>query len=405
LPTGGPLSLYIHIPFCETLCWFCGCNTKATRRYAPVAAYLDGLRREIDLVSRHLPEAQTVSHLHFGGGSPTLLSAVDFSWLMTFLDQCFGFAAEAEIAIEIDPRTVDAERIRAYAGAGVNRASVGIQDFDRTVQTAINRLQPFGMTAGVVDELRAAGIDKLNFDLMYGLPHQTVAGVETMIDQAVGLAPERVALFGYAHVPWMKKHQRLIPKEALPDAQTRFAQQEAAAARLVGAGYVRIGLDHFARPEDPLAQAAARSELRRNFQGYTTDAAAALIGFGASAISSLPQGYVQNHTETRTYLEDTGSGRLPVSKGVVLSDDDRLRRAAIEQLMCSLRLDAGNSRYAALVAAARDRLRDLELDGLIAVRGGTLEVREAGRPFVRQVAAVFDAYLAEAQKGRHSAAV
>ena len=405
LPDEVDLSVYVHIPFCDTLCWFCGCNTKITRQYKPINGYLDGLLREIELVGRHLPAQRSLTHLHFGGGSPTLLSAVDFACVMSAIGDCFPIAGDAEIAIEIDPRDVDTNKVRAYARAGVNRASLGIQDFDETVQRAINRLQPYSLTASVVADLRTAGIERLNFDLMYGLPHQTEAGIADMVDKAVSLGPDRVALFGYAHVPWMKAHQRLIPEEALPDAGARFHQQDMAAARLVAAGYVRIGLDHFALPDDPLAQAAANDNLRRNFQGYTADGAGALIGLGASSIGALPQGYVQNHIDTRRYLDDIWAGRLPVAKGLALSDDDRCRRSAIERLMCDLRLDTSDARFADLVAKAAERLRTFEQDGLVTTTGGALQVNEAGRPFVRQIAAAFDAYLEAPTAGRHSAAV
>lgn len=405
LPSDQQLSLYIHIPFCVALCWFCGCNTKATQKYKPVSIYLDGLLREIDLVAGHLSPSPRVRHLHFGGGSPTLLNPMDFACLMTALGDRFRFSDDAEIAVEIDPRGVDCAKIRAYARAGVNRASLGIQDFDAAVQQAINRVQPYEQTAQVVSNLRAAGIIALNFDLMYGLPHQTLDGIVETVDQAVSLRPDRLALFGYAHVPWMKKHQRLIPSDTLPGAQDRFRQQAAAVERLVEAGYIRIGLDHFARPDDPLARAAAAGGLHRNFQGYTVDDAEALIGLGASAIGALPQGYVQNHTDTRHYLDPLEDGHLPVAKGLILSGEDRRRRSAIERLMCDLRLDVCDNSYAPLIEAARDQLRDFEGEGLISTIDGQLTVSDAGRPFLRQIAAVFDAYIARPGRARHSAAV
>jgi oxygen-independent coproporphyrinogen-3 oxidase len=405
LPGNQELSLYIHIPFCDALCWFCGCNTKATQKYKPVSVYLDGLLREIDLVAGHLPPSPRVRHLHFGGGSPTLLNPIDFACLMTSIADRFRFFGDVEIAVEIDPRGVDSAKIRGYARAGVNRASLGIQDFDAAVQQAINRVQPYDQTAQVVSDLRAAGISSLNFDLMYGLPHQTVDGIVETVDQAVSLRPDRLALFGYAHVPWMKKHQRLIPSDALPEAEDRFRQQAAAVERLIGAGYMRVGLDHFARPDDSLAQAAIAGRLHRNFQGYTVDNADALIGLGASAIGALPQGYVQSHTDTRRYLDDVENDHLPVAKGLILSEEDRLRRSAIERLMCDLRLDAGDDAYAPLIETARDQLREFEGDKLISIEGGQLIVSDRGRPFVRQIAAVFDSYLATPVRARHSAAV
>lgn len=396
-----PVSLYLHIPFCDSLCWFCACNTSITRRKAPVARYIDALIGEIDLVAQHVAGSLTVRHLHLGGGSPSRLDPAAFLGLMTALQARFSFDDGADIAIEIDPRNLagnaGSDRIASYAKTGINRVSLGIQDFAPAVQQAINRIQSWKDTKRVVDALRSAGIRHINFDLMYGLPHQTVASVRQTIAQALALKPSRVALFGYAHVPWMKRHQKLIDADTLPGAVERYREQAAAAEVLVASGYVRIGLDHFALPGDSLADAAHGGRLHRNFQGYTADQAPTLIGLGASAIGSLPGGYVQNQTDARRYAEQIATGHLPSAKGIVLSDDDRCRRSMIEALMCHLEIRPAEFADAAsvsrLIEQARGRLARFAGDGLIAFGEDGFQVTEAGRPFVRQIAAQFDRYF------------
>ncbi len=400
LDPASPLSLYLHIPFCDSLCWFCGCHTKIVRRYAPVAAYLEVLRREIDLVAARLDGRLVVSHLHFGGGSPTILAPDDVTALIAHLRHRFDLDQGPDFAVEIDPREAGRDMIESWARAGLNRASLGVQDLNPEVQRAINREQSFECTAQVAAWLREAGVKRLNLDLMYGLPHQTVARVINTVERVLTLAPDRIALFGYAHLPRLKRHQRLIDEAALPDGAERWRQSEAAAGRLVAAGYVRIGIDHFARPDDDLARALTAGTLHRNFQGYTTDAAPALVGLGASAISSLPQGYVQNAVPIRRYAEAIVRGRLAAVRGIRLKDDDRTRRAVIERLMCDLQVDldtadAGASAFAAELAA----LAPMAEDGLVEIDGGRLRVTEAGRPLLRSACAAFDTYL---DAGRHS---
>src|SRR5688500_13431183 len=341
LPAAAELSLYLHIPFCRSLCWFCGCHTKITRRDAPIARYLATLFDEIALVAAKLGAPRRVAHIHLGGGSPSLSQPDDLRRLAETLHRRFSIARNAEFAIEIDPRTIDDARAAALAEIGVNRVSLGVQDFDPAVQRAINREQTFELTARVVGALRGHGIQRLNLDLMYGLPLQTLGGLARTIEQAVGLAPDRLALFGYAHVPWLKKHQNLIAAAELPGAWERWCQAQAASRQLAAAGYVPIGLDHFARPEDPLARAAADGTLRRNFQGYTADPAGALLGLGASAIGSLPAGYLQNHADLKAYDAAVAAGRLPTARGLAVTSDDRLRGAVIERLMCNLGADIG----------------------------------------------------------------
>jgi oxygen-independent coproporphyrinogen-3 oxidase len=404
-----PASLYLHIPYCRELCWYCGCNTRASQSRKPLSEYRDRLMREIALVAGALPARMRVAHIHWGGGTPTILPPEDFLALHGRLQDLFDIEPSAEIAIEIDPRTLERPMVAALAEAGVNRASLGVQDFDPRVQRAINRLQPYEMTERAVADLRAAGIANLNFDLIYGLPYQTVDGILKTVDLTAGLRPQRVALFGYAHVPWMKAHQRLIPAETLPDGAARWAQAMAAAERLQAAGYRWIGLDHFTLPEDSMAVAAAAGRLHRNFQGYTTDASQTLLGFGSSAIGALPQGYVQNSADVRSWSAAIADGAPAVVRGIVLNGDDRLRRHVIERLMCDLAVDLGESaarfgQAQGYFAAERGKLEALESDGLVSLDGDRLALTDRGRPLMRLVAAVFDRYL-EPAAARHSRAV
>lgn len=408
LPADATISLYLHIPYCDRLCWFCGCNTKHTLRYEPVTQYLQALYAEIDWVSRQLAGHGRVTAIHLGGGSPTLLTPVDLLALKAKLADAFTIDPAAQISIEIDPNDLDEGRYDAMAAFGLNRASLGVQDFDPKVQKAINRLQSFEQTKSVVDAMRQRGVPSINLDLIYGLPYQTEAGLARTVEAALSLDPDRVALFGYAHVPWMKPHQKMIPDAALPDRFARFAQAERAAAMLVEAGLTPIGFDHFAKPGDSLAVAAQSGTLRRNFQGYTDDAADALIGLGASAIGQLPQGYVQNTTATGEYSRAVLAGGVATAKGFALKPDDRLRAHAIETLLCHFRLGAEDvSQFGAagraLMAEAEAMVRADE-DGLVAMKNGSLVVTESGRPFVRVIAARFDAYLGTGT-ARHSVAV
>jgi oxygen-independent coproporphyrinogen III oxidase len=403
------LSLYFHIPYCDTLCWFCGCYTKIVRRYEPVARYLDMLLDEIDLVADTLGERFHARHLHWGGGSPTLIEESDWQRLIERIHTRFDVGPDAEVAVEMDPRDTTKEYVNALAAAGVNRASIGVQDFHPEVQKAINRIQPFDTTKRVVDWLRHQGISGINMDLMYGLPYQTTERVVETVEKAVRLKPDRVALFGYAHVPWMKTHQKLIKDETLPDFSERWQQSEAAANRLVELGYVRIGFDHFARPDDDLAVAHAEGRMHRNFQGYTTDTAPALLGFGASAIGSLPQGYVQNTQPLRTYREAVTFADFATERGVALSDDDRLRRDIIERLMCDMTVDLNalcttHGMAREILNDGMKRMEPLTEDGIVEVNDGRVTLTAEGRPFVRLVAAAFDAYLNKGEM-RHSKAV
>ncbi|MCT8970653.1 oxygen-independent coproporphyrinogen III oxidase [Microbaculum marinisediminis] len=409
LPAEARVSVYLHVPYCRSMCHYCGCHTKAVRRPEPVAEYAETLKREIALAADRLDGQRRLVHLHWGGGTPSLLDPNDFQALADLVRSRFDVAADAEHAIELDPRTVTPELVASLARAGVNRASLGVQDFNPTVQAAIGRVQSHRRVVEVVEALTRAGIGAINMDLMYGLPHQTAREVERTADLAAALAPARIALFGYAHVPWMKTHQRLIDAAALPGAVARIEQAEAAAARLVAHGYVPVGIDHFARPDDPLAIAARTGTLRRNFQGYTTDPADALIGFGASSIGKLPQGYVQNAPDVGGWRRAIEAGRLPIARGKVLSAQDRARAEIIERLMCDFAVDAEavfarHGLGAETLADAYATLEPLIGDGIAVRDGARIAVPDDRHMFVRLVASAFDAYLPHGA-ARHSVAV
>lgn len=403
------VSLYMHIPFCKEMCWYCGCFTKIVNRYEPVESYVDSLLAETDLVAAHLSTRLTARAIHWGGGSPTILSPEDWRRTIAHLHHNFEITDDAEIAVEMDPRTTTKDYVTALAACGVNRVSIGVQDFDPTVKQSINRLQPYEVTKRVIGWLRDAGINAINLDLMYGLPHQTVELVAQMTDLALSLEPSRIALFGYAHVPWMKAHQRMIDEAVLPDAEARWQQSGVAACHLKAAGYERIGFDHFAHPSDAMAKAAARGNLRRNFQGYTTDAASVLLGFGASAISTLPQGYVQNLASIKGHRDAVANGALPIARGRATTTEDRLRRAVIERLMCDMDVEIGDTcRSYGLPENWLDNeiaaLQEMRQDGLARIDGRRVIVTDAGRPLVRTLAAAFDAYLNK-DATKHSSAV
>lgn len=409
LPPATALSLYVHIPFCDRLCWFCGCYTKQVLRYDPIAAYLPGLFREIDTVAGLLGGRGHVVALHLGGGSPSMLRPDDLIGLSARVRRQFAVSADFEFSIEIDPNDMTEDRYDAFTTAGVTRISVGVQDFNAKVQGAINRIQTFEQTKAVVDGMRKRGVTSVNLDILYGLPHQTVESVEATIDQALAMNPDRIALFGYAHVPWMKTHQRMIDEAALPDLAERLRQSTAAAERIRAAGYVAVGIDHFARPGDSLAVAAQAGRLHRNFQGYTTDQAPALIGLGASSIGSLPQGYMQNVTPTGEYLKAVRETGLAIAKGLELSAEDRMRGWVIERLMCdfAVSVDELRRRFGGSVGPIVTEMAyavQCDPDGIVSFDGRTFAVTELGRPFVRSIASAFDTYLS-AGVARHSSAV
>ena len=409
LPASASASLYLHVPFCREMCWYCGCHTQIVRRDELIAGYQRTLRNEIVQVAETIGRRIKVEHIHFGGGTPTIMMPEAFAELMATMRQKFFVLPSAEVAVEIDPRTLTADMVEAMRLSGVNRASLGVQSFDPVVQRAINRVQSYEQTASVVDMLRRAGIEGLNFDLIYGLPHQTVASCLDTVRRSLALAPDRFSVFGYAHVPSFKKHQQMINEAVLPDGLARHDQACAIANALKEAGYVQIGLDHFARPGDSMAVAFEDRTLRRNFQGYTTDKGEVLLGFGASAIGHLPQGYVQNEVQIGAYAQNIAAGRLATAKGYGLTADDRLRADIIERIMCEFSADLGDicARHGAeagemLNSAAR--LKPLISDGVVRLEGNRLAVAKDSRFLVRSVAAAFDAHLNPA-KQLHSRAV
>jgi oxygen-independent coproporphyrinogen-3 oxidase len=408
LPTNSTLSLYVHVPFCEKLCLYCGCHTKVVRRQEPVEAYAERLLEEVDLVAARAG-CRRVTQLHWGGGTPSILGVERLYRIIAQLDLRFDLSAAVEHAIELDPRHVTERLAQALADIGINRASLGVQDFSPHVQRAIGREQSFEVVAQAVAILRGAGIDELNFDLMYGLPGQSIEDVRRTVTLAHELQPQRLAVFGYAHVPWFKPHQRLLDERTLPGPKLRVAQAAAAHDTLVALGYQAIGLDHYADPSDSLAVAARTRRLRRNFQGYTVDLASALIGLGASAIGRLPQGFVQNAPDILGYSRAVNAKQLATKKGIAFSTDDRVRGRIIEELMCYLDCDAGRiATLHHLRADCLDReiesLRAYEADGLLRIDGRRIVVEEKGRPYLRLIAAAFDAYLPD-RRARHSIAV
>ena len=409
IPSRQPTSLYLHIPFCRSMCWYCGCHTTITEKDKPILDYLDVLHREIELIAAERSDSFNIGEIHFGGGTPTIIQPHEFIGLMNALREKLGFAAKVNTAVEIDPRRLQAEMMEALGRSGVTRASLGVQSFDPKVQKAINRIQTAETTLKAVDGLRANGIDAINFDLIYGLPHQTVESCVETVDVAVEMRPDRFAVFGYAHVPSFKKHQRLIDEAALPDARGRHAQAEAIAERLVEVGYQQIGLDHFALPGDELAVAQREGRLHRNFQGYTTDACETLVGLGASAIGKFGQGYHQNEVPPGLYASRVSSGELPTAKAYAMTAEDRLRGEIIERLMCDFSVDvaalcASHGFAAELLLKDNKALDDLEGDGLIRRSGSIVEVDDRHRFVIRAVAAAFDAYLGASQRTYSKAA-
>jgi oxygen-independent coproporphyrinogen-3 oxidase len=409
LPADAALSLYLHVPYCRELCHYCGCHTKATMRHEPIKAYARGLAEEIALIARHAGRHK-VTHLHWGGGTPSILGLELLTFITGELGCHFDLSAVREHAIELDPRYLTAQLAQALRQIGVNRASLGVQDFSPHVQQAAGRLQPFETVRDAVDTLREFGIDRINLDLMYGLPRQTVADVRQTAALAHELKPQRLAVFGYAHVPWFRPQQRLIDQTDLPSSRQRLAQAEAAHETLLQFGYLAVGLDHYVRPDDRLAAGPKTGRMQRNFQGYTDDDADALVGLGASAISRLPQGFAQNATAVENYARAIAGGRLATAKGIALSADDRIRGRIIERLMCDMEVDLAAVEEAPGLAADADytdelaSLRPFEENGSVLIDGHRIRITEKGRPYMRLVASTFDSYLTRSN-ARHSVAV
>jgi len=400
LPEGEPVSLYLHIPFCAQLCHYCGCHTKVVNSYAPIEAYVDLLLREIKLVRGRIGRRLKASHIHFGGGTPNALAISDFYRIREVLEEAFDLS-DAELDMESDPRLFTPEQIEALGAIGVRRLSLGVQDFDPDVQKAVNRVQPYEKVARDVELLRKAGIENLNFDMMVGLPLQTLEIVRSNIELALTLNPQRFAVFAYAHVPWMKKHQMLLEKYPMPGSRERYDMAQLVRDMLIDAGYEAIGIDHFAQPDDSLGLAYRAGTMRRNFQGYTDDTARSIIAFGHSSISSYPDCYVQNMSDPIAYKQAIEAGELPIKRACHVSAEDQIRRAAIEQLMCYFRLDL---KVLQGMSYDAERLYDLQADGLVELDGNVLRVTEDGWAFARLAATCLDPYYAP-EAGRHAKAV
>jgi oxygen-independent coproporphyrinogen III oxidase len=403
-PAAQPLSLYVHLPFCNTICYYCACNKIITANRGRSAKYVRYVGREIGIVSSLLEGQRRVQQLHWGGGTPTFLAHEEMASLMQMLRDAFAFDAHTEASIEVDPRKVEVATVAFLSELGFNRISLGIQDFDPAVQQAVNRIQSEEETRAVFMAARRYGFTSINADLIYGLPRQTVHGFAATLDKVVDLSPDRIALYGYAHVPHLFKAQRQIVAHELPVADTKLAILSTAIDRLAKAGYVYIGMDHFAKPGDELAVALREGKLHRNFQGYSTRPDCDLIAFGMSAIGKIGPAYVQNVKTLDAYYGALDEGRLPVHRGFELGDDDLLRREIIQKLMCEFRLDvaaleaAHDFRFAERFARELTALAPLAADGLVTLSPALVDVTPRGRMLVRAVAMVFDRYLAEARE-------
>lgn len=404
---GSRISLYLHVPFCRRLCWFCACRTQGTSSDEPVRAYVEVLKAEISLLANHLPKGVTLSRLHWGGGTPTLLSPDLIAQLANRIFQVAPMAPDGEFSVEIDPDEVDGARLDALAAVGMNRASIGVQDFDPEIQKTIGREQSYELTARVADMIRDRGVKSLNADILFGLPHQSASRISDSVKKLLRLQPDRVALYGYAHVPWMSRRQQLIPSDAMPTPQERLGLFETAAALFAAGGYEAIGIDHFAKPLDGLAIAARTGKLRRNFQGYTDDLAPVLVGLGASSISRFPQGYAQNASGTSDHTKAIRAGQFSTHRGHRFTPEDILRGRIIEALMCDFAVDLrelqrdygmDRRRHMGLFTQAVESFGDL-----VSLSEDRFAIIPEGRPLTRMVARVFDAY--DPGSAKHSAAI
>ena len=396
IPPGSRISVYMHVPFCRRLCWFCACRTQGTSTLEPVAAYVETLKAEIGLLAGALPDGVSLSRLHWGGGTPTLLAPQMIRDLALALKAMAPLASDAEFSVEIDPNEIDDARLDALAEAGMNRASIGVQDFDEGIQATIGRDQTYEVTKAAADAIRARGVTSLNADILYGLPDQTRERIAASVQKLLSLSPDRVALYGYAHVPWMARRQQMIPSDRLPKPEERLRLFDTARKLFLWDGYEEIGIDHFARPTDGLARAARAGTLRRNFQGYTDDTAEVLLGIGASAISYFPQGYAQNAPATAAHTRAIRDARFSVSRGHAFAGEDLMRRRLIEALMCDFRIDAAEMQDSFGVSPAQlDRLfREAvqRFPGFVELGPDGLSIPQEGRALTRMIASVFDAY-------------
>ncbi len=394
-----PLSLYFHIPFCESGCYYCGCNIIISHRKGIERPYLERVYREMDMLTELLDRERKVVQLHWGGGTPNYLDADEIEEFMGEIRKRFDFSEDAEVSIEIDPRFATDHQLRVMREVGFNRISMGLQDLDEKVQRAINRIQPYSLMVETMGKLRNLGFQSVNIDLIYGLPYQTRESFERTVEKVVELGPDRIAVYSFAYVPWVKPIQKHIDPKTLPSAEEKLSILEMVVEKFQDAGYVYIGMDHFARPEDELAVAQRRGELWRNFQGYTTRKGVELLGIGATSIGMLQDSYFQNYKTLREYNVAIDEGHLPTYRGYILNEDDFIRREVIMDIMCNLRVSYEKIdsmfgiRFEEYFAKELEELRELEEDGLIRVRDRRIEILPVGRMLIRNVAMVFDAYL------------
>ncbi|WP_417270942.1 oxygen-independent coproporphyrinogen III oxidase [Celeribacter sp.] len=402
-----PASLYVHVPFCRRLCWFCACRTQGTTTAGPVAAYVETLKAELKLIKNHLPEGLKLGHLHWGGGTPTLLEPDMIADLTGAIAEVAPFAEDYEFSVEIDPNEIDDARLDALAAGGMNRASIGVQDFDPVIQETIGRIQSYEITKAAIDGLRARGIRSLNADILYGLPGQSQEKITASVQKLLSLSPDRVALFGYAHVPWIARRQTMIPTDQLPTPEERLELFNTARDLFVADGYTEIGIDHFARESDGLAVALRTGKLRRNFQGYTDDKCSAMIGVGASSIAKYPQGYAQNAPATSKYQEAVRAGHLPITKGHSFTEEDHLRGRIIEALMSEFRVDRADlvQRFDLRQEAFDDFAKgaDTAFPDMLDISADEIVILDHAKPLTRMIARHFDAY--DMSRGQHSSAV
>tara|TARA_R110000850_G_scaffold190481_4_gene316567 strand:- start:3967 stop:5343 length:1377 start_codon:yes stop_codon:yes gene_type:complete len=405
------LSLYFHLPFCESLCWFCGCTTVITTQQSKSAQYLDYIERELDKMGFYLNPDRKVTQIHLGGGTPTFLLPDEIRQLGEMVHSRFKVDPDMEASVEIDPRRLTQEKLAALREVGFNRASIGVQDNNPEVQKAVHRIQPLEMTREVVSWIREAGFQSLNIDLIYGLPHQTVESFDQTIDEILGLRPDRLAVFSYAHVPWIKPAQKILKDEFLPSPEVKLELMKLTVEKLTSNEFFDIGMDHFSRADDELAVAQREKTLQRNFQGYSTKSGTDIYSFGMSAISQADDIYWQNQKELPDYYADIDAGELPIVKGYVLTREDEIRRTTIMRLMCDLSLDYTAMSnmlgldFAEHFAGELASLDDLEEGGLLQRLPGRLEVTDLGRLFIRIVAMRFDAYMIAGKEGRYSKAI
>ena len=393
------LSLYFHLPYCDTLCYFCGCNMIITRNRDRIKEYIKYLKKEIDLTRTYLlTDRQVVQH-HWGGGTPTHLNPDEINELASYIKQSFNFKDNAEVSCEIDPRELTKAHLEALRNNGFNRISMGVQDFDEKVQKAVNRIQPEDITRQAVQWIRELGYQSINLDLIYGLPFQTVEGFAKTVDHIIDISPDRIAVFNYAHVPWMKKHMALIHPEDIPAAEIKLEILKMTIEKLTNAGYDFIGMDHFAKPDDELSIAMREKKLYRNFQGYSTNAGADLYAMGITSISQLKNVYAQNYKTEKEYYSALDNEKLPTSKGYQLTEDDHLRREVIMKLMCDFELDFKQIEkqfkidFKKYFAWGLNNLKEMEAEDLVEISNGGIKVKNMGRMLIRNIAINFDGYI------------